>query len=154
MGKVESIYIAADSGDPVVPINEAYLEAGKGIVGDRYHAAASKALAEGGGTPDNQLTLIASEELDSFLERHDSDLDRGAFRRSVVTRGVDLNAMVGKQFKVGEAVCEGVELCEPCAWLARHVHEAVIPDLVHKAGIRAVITDSGKVRPGSSIQPL
>ena len=38
-------------------------------------------------------------------------------RRQVATRGVDLNALVGRRFNVGELECEGMELCEPCAHL-------------------------------------
>lgn len=152
MGTVKKIYIAAERRDPVVPINEAYLEKHKGIVGDRYHFAAEQALAEGKEAPDNQVTLIAAEVLDEFVARHDADLDYGAFRRSIVTEGIELNDLVGRDFTVGDARCTGVELCEPCRWLAHNVHPAVLPDLAHRAGIRAVVKRSGKIKPGSRIK--
>jgi len=153
MATVKKIYIAAERHDPVVPINEAYLAQDKGIVGDRYHFAAEQALAEGKAPPENQVTLIAAEVLDDFLARHESDLDYGAFRRSIITEGIDLNDLVGREFTVGGARCKGVELCEPCKWLADNVHPDVLPDLVHRAGIRAVVTKSGKIKPGSQIVP-
>jgi len=153
MATVNKIYIAADRKDPVVPIKEAFLERDKGIVGDRYYFNAEKALSEGKVPPDNQVTLIASEVLDDFLGKHDADLHYGDFRRSIVTSGIDLNALVGKEFTVGEARCKGVELCEPCAWLAKNVHQAVLPELLHKTGIRAVVLASGKIKPGSEISP-
>lgn len=152
MGTVKKIYIAAEHRDPVVPITEAYLEKQKGIVGDRYHFAAEQALAEGRQAPVNQVTLIAAEALDEFVARHEADLDYGDFRRSIVTEGIELNELVGREFTVGGARCEGVELCEPCKWLADNVHPAVLPDLVRRAGIRAVVKRSGKIRSGSVIK--
>ena len=151
MCTVHKIYIAADKRDAVVSIEEAILEKDKGIVGDRYHALAENALAKGKAVPENQVTLIAKEELDAFLAKHSSELDYGDFRRSIITTDIDLNALVGKEFLLGEARCLGVELCEPCAYLAATVHKAVLPDLVHKGGLRAVVVASGKVRPGANI---
>ncbi len=154
MASVYKIYIAADKRDPVVSIEEAILERGKGIVGDRYHAQAELALAKGKQAPENQLTLISKEVLDEFIAEHEATQDYGDFRRSVITTGIDLNALVGKDFLVGDARCRGVELCEPCAYLAASVNKAVLPGLVHKGGLRAVVLESGKVRPGTNIVAL
>ncbi len=152
VGIVHKIYIAADKRDVVVGIEEAILEKDKGIVGDRYHALAEIAAADGKAAPENQVTLVDKDELDAFLAKHNADLDYGDFRRSIVTSGIDLNALVGKEFVLGEARCLGVELCEPCAYLAASVHKAVLPDLVHRGGLRAVVVESGKVRPGTIIK--
>ena len=150
-GKIERIYIASESRGAVKQLLSATLEAGKGIIGDRYHSKAEQLIAAGKLIPDKHLTLIAKEELDEFLSNHDANIDYGDFRRSIITSGVDLNALVDKEFSIGEAVCMGVQLCEPCAFLAASVHRAVLPDLVHKAGLRAIIVTGGNIKAGDEI---
>lgn len=149
--KVERIYIAANSEAPAQQVESAELEAGKGIRGDRYHKSSSDALAKGTEANQNHVTLIAREELDQFLVNNNSQLDYGDFRRNIISSGVDLNALVGKEFRVGSALCRGFELCEPCSYLKANVHSAVLPDLVHRGGLRAVILEGGSVETGSEI---
>ncbi|MFT4886433.1 MAG: MOSC domain-containing protein YiiM [Pseudohongiellaceae bacterium] len=154
MGLVEQIFIVKQQRGEITELASAELEAGKGIVGDRYHAKAQKMGSEGKAVHDNHISFIAGEELEAFLITHNSDLGFGDFRRSVVTSGIDLNALVGKQFKVGDSVCFGNELCEPCAYLAATVHRAVLPGLVGKGGLRATILSSGSISAGSMIEEL
>ncbi len=153
MGKVEEIYIAPGKKSPVVKVESAVLDAGKGIAGDRYHLFAEKLLQAGQSVPDIHLTLISREVLDEFLRKHDADLGYGDFRRSVITSGIDLNQLVGREFRVGSALCRGAELCEPCSTLQKMVHPEVIPDLVNRGGLRAVILESGEIENGSEISP-
>lgn len=145
-GKVERIYIAPEHGAAVQQINEAVLEQGKGIVGDRYFG-----LDHEPDKPEPHITLIAEEELAQFLAEHDADLDYGDFRRNIITLGINLNELVEKEFTVGGLRLRGSELCEPCATLARTVHQKILPGLVHKAGIRAAILESGTIHPGDDI---
>lgn len=151
MGQIEKIFIALESRGRVLEMEEAELEAGKGILGDRYHSKAEQLLGEGKSVPDNHISLVAKEELEAFLMTHDSDLGFGDFRRSIITSGIDLNSLVGKKFKVGDAVCYGSELCEPCAYLASSVHRAVLPGLVHKGGLRATVISGGTISSGSVV---
>lgn len=153
MAQVEQIFIAREKRSPIEELPEAYLEANKGIQGDRYHALSETAIANGEEPGIYQVTLIDKGALDEFLARRDSDLGYGDFRRSIITSGIDLNALVDKNFTVGEATLYGTELCEPCAWLSANVHKEVLPGLVHKAGIRAMVLSSGSIRTGSAISP-
>lgn len=151
MAQVEKIYIAREKRSPVEEVPEAFLEASKGIKGDRYHAISDAALSQGEDAGIYQVTLIDKATLDEFLAQQSSDLSYGDFRRSIITSGVDLNALVGKDFSIGEVELRGTELCEPCAWLAANVHKEVLPGLVHKAGIRAMVKTSGTIMPGSEV---
>ena len=154
MGQIEAIFIAGNKRDAVTGVAQAGMEAGKGIVGDRYHAQADRLLKAGKAVPDNHVTFIAGEELDEFLRKHDVDFSYGDFRRNIITRGIDLNGLVDKEFKVGNSLCKGIEWCEPCTTLAGMVHSAVLPDLVHKGGLRATVLESGSVKPGDSIEAV
>ena len=126
-------------------------EAGKGIVGDRYHQRSLELLAAGDEVQSNHISLISKEELDTFLERNDAQIDYGDFRRNVVTSGIDLYALIGKRFRLGSALCLGVEDCAPCAFLAATVHRAVLPELEKKAGLRAIILEDGELAIGDTI---
>lgn len=152
MAQVEKIFIAKEKRSPIIELAEAFLETGLGIKGDRYYAASEAALGRGEESDINQVTLIDKGALDEFLTAQDSDLGYGDFRRSIVTSGIDLNALVNKEFYLGDVKLVGTELCEPCAWLSANVHKAVLPGLVHKAGIRAVIHSSGTIKPGTEIR--
>ena len=103
-GAVESIYIATQSGDAMRSVASAALIAGAGIRGDRNF--------DDRAVHDQQITLIDASEIERFNRETGLAIEYGAPRRNVVTRGVALNALVGKRFSVGQTTLVGVELCE------------------------------------------
>ncbi len=124
--------------------------AGRGLRGDRNF------LADGEPQPgrDKDLTLIAIEALDALAEEHDIELSAAESRRNLATRGVDLNALVGRRFLVGEVECRGLELCEPCAHLEGLTRPGVLRGLVHRGGLRAEIVEDGEIAVGDQVRPL
>jgi len=151
MGKVIAIVTTAEAGTPLRPVPEARLESGKGLIGDRYcrrSGTFSEKLKDG---PDWEVTLIESEEIQRFNEAQALSLSDASFRRNIITSGIRLNDLVGRQFRVGSAVLEGMRLCEPCAHLGKLIGPAVVKGMVHKAGLRARIVTSATVRPGDDI---
>lgn len=150
-GSIEAIFIAAEAGVPMKSVSEARLEEGQGIVGDRYYAGVGTFSEKLKGCPDSEVTLIESEQIDQFNDLHGLELDYGSPRRNVVTQGIELNKLVDVQFRVGEALLEGIRLCEPCAHLAGLITEKVLPGLVHRGGLRARIISGGVIRPADSI---
>lgn len=151
MGKIKEIYIARSKRQPVEQVEVANLEAGKGIVGDRYHQLAEQHLAKSMDVMQNHVSLVEREALDKFMLDHGLNCDYGDFRRSVITTGIDLNALVGKQFRMGDAVLYGIELCEPCSYLASIIHKAVLPEMAVSAGLRATVIESGSIKAGDSL---
>jgi MOSC domain-containing protein YiiM len=115
--------------------------AGKGLQGDRY-------FFPDGAKPGRALTLVEEENVE------DVGLPRGATRRQVTTRGVRLNDLVGKRFRVGEVECYGVELCEPCSHLERMTRPGIVKELVHRAGINADILSDGTISVGDEVVEL
>ena len=148
---VVGIYTASISGSRLRLVPRAELEAGKGLVGDRYYLGvgtfSKKIMA-----PDAAITLIESEEIERFNSNEQAAHSPGEFRRNVVTRGIKLNDLVGKRFLVGAALLEGKRLCEPCAHLARLVRAPVVEGMVHRAGLRAQILTGATVRVGDEIR--
>ena len=138
---VDAIFTAPAKGAPVTEVGEVTVVPGCGVVGDRYW------MEEGHEKPGNELTLIQAEYLDEVADR----LAPGGHRRQIVTRGVALNDLVGKEFQVGEVVVRGVELCEPCRYLAGLTYPQIIKDLVHKGGLNAQIIHGGVIRVGDRV---
>lgn len=104
-------------------------ERGLGLQGDRYAAGAGTFAS---GRPGSALTLVDAAVLDTFGR----DIDH---RRNVVVRGTDLNALIGHEFMLGEALCRGRRLCEPCAYLDRLNGGGILRPLVHRGGLRTDI---------------
>ena len=135
---VEAIHLGPTKAGELAPVDAVRAFAGKGLAGDRH-------FYEQGARPGQALTLVAAENVE------DVGLEPGATRRQVTTRGVDLNALVGKRFRVGEVECYGVELCEPCTHLQSLTRPGIIKELAHRAGINADILTDGVIRIGDQI---
>lgn len=133
------------------PLHEARLEKGRGIVGDRYHFGTGTFSEQLKPRLDYEVTLIEAEQIDHFNSLTGLALDYAAPRRNVVTEGVNLNELVGVEFRVGEVTLQGVRLCEPCAHLAGLVAEEVLPHLVNRGGLRARIVSGGIIRPKDDV---
>ena len=151
-GRVEAIAIAPSAEAPMVHVDRATARAGRGLQGDRYFdGRGTFSNAHGRG---NDLTLIEAEVLDA-LELPVGRLAPEEARRNIVTRGVDLNALVGKPFRIGAVRCLGQRLCEPCAHLERLTAEAGKPGtlraLIHKGGLRADVVSDGEIHVGDEI---
>ena len=152
-GEVVSIHISESAGKEMTAIEEAELVAGRGIAGDRYYSEAGT-FSEHLPGADHELTLVAAEEISRFNESTGRDLGPGELRRNVVTRGIELNDLVDKEFTIGKVRARGMRLCEPCAHLAGLVASEILPGLVNKAGLRAAIVEGGTIRVGDPIQTL
>src|SRR5436190_8720590 len=108
-GKVESIHVASAAIGPIQALDHAILIPGVGLEGDRY------ALQQGTffkPEPDFELTLIEAEALEALKRDYEVDLAPGDARRNLVTSGVALNHLVGREFQIGEVRIRGIRLCE------------------------------------------
>ena len=147
-GVVEALLTAARAEDAIRTHTGVELRAGRGIVGDRYYdGTGTFSMSEKHG---QQLTLIEAEVLDA-LDEDGLHLTPADARRNIVTRGIDLNALVGQEFQIGTARCIGRRLCEPCSHLQRLTGTALLRAMVHRGGLRADILTSGAVRVGDTI---
>lgn len=144
-GIVETVAVAANAAEPARLLETARALAGRGLEGDR-HVAGTGTFPS--GMPGSALTLIEAEVCESF----DPPLEPSDHRRNVVTRGIDLNALVGHEFTVGGVRCRGMRLCEPCTVVQRYAGRPVLRALVHRGGLRADILDEGDIRVGDAVR--
>ncbi len=144
-GHVEAIFVASERGERPAPVDRVRAYAGRGLQGNRY-------FWEGGDAPPGRgVTLIAAEAVDAVALEGNVSIEPAATRRNVLTRGIDVNELVGKRFRIGDVECEGVELCEPCAHLESMTQPGVIKALVHRGGLNADILSDGEISIGDPV---
>jgi MOSC domain-containing protein YiiM len=151
-GHVEAIHIAPAVGAPMVSLDRVRAEAGVGLEGDRY--ASRSGHWSDGDHADRDLTLIEAEVIDDLAATDGIVLAPGETRRNVTTRGIRLNDLVGRRFRVGDVECEGIRLCEPCQYLTDSIGKPILRPLVHRAGLRAKIRKGGEIAIGAEVAVL
>ena len=103
---------------------------------------------------DRGITLVEAEVIEDLAATDGILLAPGETRRNVTTRGIRLNDLVGRRFRVGGVECLGTKLAEPCQYLTDMVGKPILRPLAHRAGLRAKILVGGDVVVGSEIVPL
>lgn len=151
-GQVLEIWLTDAAAAPMNRQRTGLLVAGAGLAGDRY--------ALGGGTwaqyPDleKQLTLIDRDDVAAVAAEVGVDLAPGATRRNLVTGGVDLPALVGRWFAVGDALLFGMKRCPPCAHLERLTGAKLVKAMLHRGGINAAVFAGAEIAEGAVVRPL
>src|SRR3989454_3332866 len=136
-GTVVSIHIAAAGGAPMPAVERARAVPGKGLTGDRYFSQSGTFSNKPG--PDRELTLIEIEAIEALKCDYKVELSPGDSRRNIVTRGVPLNHLVGREFRVGGVKLRGLRLCEPCSHLEGLTRPGVLRGLVHRGDRKSVV---------------
>src|SRR6266542_1748480 len=149
---VVSIQIAPAARAPMLSVIDARALPGYGLEGDRY--AKATGTYSKSPEPAREVTLIEIEALEALARDYGLQLKPEETRRNLVTRGVALNHLVGREFKVGQIRLRGIRLCEPCTHLEELAQKPVRAGLVHRGGLRAQIIDGGMIRAGDSVEPL
>lgn len=151
-GELLAIYITDTPGAPMKSVAEVVAEPGAGLRGDR-NSAGLRAPRQGKVKPDQEVTLIESEAIEGAARDYELPIQPELTRRNLLTRGVPLNHLVGREFQVGELVLRGIELCEPCGHLEKLTFPGIKKALLHRGGLRAQIVRGGTIRPGDQIAP-
>jgi len=147
-GRLVGIYTCGSAGAAMVSCDDAELRLREGVAGDRY---ATKAGTWRDPSQSSDVTLFAEESLAPALESG-IDLRVNEVRRNLITRGLDLNELIGKTFRVGSAVLHGDRECAPCGYLETITEHPGLRDaLKGRGGLRATILTGGTVRVGDTI---
>jgi MOSC domain-containing protein YiiM len=146
-GRVEQINIGPERQLPQ-PVERVDAYAGKGLLGNRYY------YGNGDAPSGRALTLIQAEALEGMAAEHGIELTAAESRRNVLTRGIDLNALIGKRFRVGGVECLGVELCHPCKSLENLTKPGIVKGLVNRGGLNADILSDGEIAVGDEVVAL
>lgn len=153
-GTVVAIHVADKARAEMKRVEKVLAVPGKGLEGDRYFDKQGTFFRDViKAVPDKEVTLIEQEALDALLREYKIELLPHESRRNVLTSGVALNHLVGREFVVGKAKLRGIRLCEPC----RHLEAMTkrnLKGLTHRGGLRAQVLDQGEIKAGDSIRVL
>jgi MOSC domain-containing protein YiiM len=142
-GKVERIFIAPNSGEPMIELESVEAVLGCGLRGDRY----LNRTGHWSGVDECQVTLIEAEILERIAEDTGLPLLAGEHRRNLVTRGVRLPQLLGKQFAVGQAVFEFHRPRPPCSHLHALTQAGTASALFgQRGGIGARVVRTGLIQ--------
>jgi MOSC domain-containing protein YiiM len=151
-GLLREIWRTPTAAAPMQRLPSATLVVGVGLDGDRY--------ALGGGTwaqypeLEKQLTLIDADEVAAVARETGSVLLPGDTRRNLVTTGIELPALIGGWFAVGDALLFGAKRCPPCTHLERLTGIRLVKAMVHRGGINAAVFAGAEIAEGAVVRPL
>ena len=149
-GRVEEIFVTTQGSAAMQSVEEVETVEGRGIKGDRYSEGTGFWTQYGDVC---QVTLIEGEHLDE-IEEQGLSIKSGQHRRNIVTRGIDLLALRGKRFKVGEVVLEFDRSRPPCKHVQDLSERGMTRALKNRGGICARVIQAGPIRPGDEIERL
>ena len=148
MSIVTKICVTAKSGAEMQDVSSVEVIANKGIVNDRYF--------NDNNDKDIQITLIESENIDYFNEKLKTNISYIDFRRNIITKGIKLNELVGKEILIGEVRIKGHRLCDPCKYLQDKLQQKnLFKNLAYfykKAGLRCEILSNGRISVNDKIE--
>jgi MOSC domain-containing protein YiiM len=150
-GQLVAICIAADKCVPLCVVEEAEAVPGRGLVGDRYYERQGTFWKN--DSPDREVTLIESEAIEALAGECQITIGPEQARRNLITRGVPLNHLVGREFVVGSVRLRGIRLCEPCGHLQKLTVDGIKDGLMHRGGLRAQVVVGGLMRLSDVIRP-
>ena len=147
MPEVYKLGISIEHNQLINEVNSINVLANQGIVGDRHFKEFNN--------PYNQLSLIESENIDYYNIKYSLNIPYINFRRNIVTKGIQLNDLVGKKILVGNVELEGIDLCRPCRHLTEVLgQDNIIKEFLRRGGLRCQILSSSRIKIGDQIKVL
>ena len=145
MSKVFKLGITSNNNKKIQEVESIEVLANKGVVGDRHF--------DDYNDPYCQLSLIESENIDYYNTKFGLNIDYVDFRRNIITRGIELNNLVGKKIQIGNVEVEGVDLCRPCKHLTEILNQRnILKEFLRRGGLRCQILNSSKISVGDNIK--
>tara|TARA_B100000035_G_scaffold308353_1_gene312879 strand:+ start:1075 stop:1515 length:441 start_codon:yes stop_codon:yes gene_type:complete len=144
MSKVLKLGISSENNKEIKEVVSIEVLVNKGVIGDRHFKDFND--------PYCQLSLIESENIDYYNLKYGLNIPYVNFRRNIVTKGIRLNELVGKKFKIGSVELEGVDLCRPCRHLTEVLNQDnILKEFIRKGGLRCQILSSSTIQIGDEI---
>ena len=148
MGKVIEIGISKIKGNEIENVSKIEAIKGKGLLNDRKF--------EENNQKDRQITLIEIENIIHFNSISKTKILPVDFRRNIITKGIRLNELVGKEIIIGEVKIKGHRLCEPCKYLQDKLKQKnIFKNLSYfykRGGLRCEIRSNGKISVNDKIK--
>ena len=138
MSKVVLIGISKIRGGSITSVKSVDALKGRGLVGEKHFKENNEKRA--------QITLIEIENINHYNKITGTKIPAINFLRNIVTEGIQLNVLVGKEFFIGTVKVKAHDLCRPCKYLQESLQQKnTVKELLHSGGLRCEILSSGKI---------
>ena len=145
--KVYKIGITKNDNQKIDNVESIEVVKDKGVVGDRHFQEFND--------PYNQISLIESENIDYYNNKYKLNIPYIDFRRNIVTKGIELNNLIGKKIQIGDVLIEGIDLCRPCRHLSEKLNQDnIIKEFLRRGGLRCRILSSSNININDEIKVL
>lgn len=144
-GTVAWIGIRPARRETMIALDQVLIDREEAVAGDRYQSK---------GTRTRQVTLIEAEGLAAIAAYVGADVTPEQLRRNIVVSGINLLALKGRRFRVGEAVLEMTGECHPCSRMEETLGPGGYNAVRAHGGITARVVSSGLVRVGDPVARL
>ena len=145
MAEVYKLGITGDNNKKIQEVDSIEVVANKGVIGDRHFKDYND--------PYCQLSLIESENIDYYNTKYGLNISYVDFRRNIITKKIQLNNLIGKNFFIGKVQVEGIDLCRPCRHLTEILNqENILKEFLRKGGLRCRILTSSTISIGDKIK--
>ena len=143
-GRVQWIGLRPARDVPMQEVAAVEAVAGRGLVGDRYASGSGK----------RGITLIQAEHLPviAALSGH-AAVAPALLRRNVVVSGIPLVALKGRRFRIGGALFEGTDDCDPCSRMEAALGPGGYNAMRGHGGLCARILEGGRIMVGDGVEP-
>lgn len=147
-GSVVALYIARQPSGPMESMSAVRAFADRGLEGDRFFRESWSAARR----PDKAVSLIEEETLQAAAKELGCDMFADKSRRNILTRGVALIDLLGRDFTVGGVLMRGIRLFEPCGHLEKVSKvRGIFRALEHRSGLKAALLSDGVIQVGDPV---
>jgi MOSC domain-containing protein YiiM len=141
---IKEIGISKKKGEKIIKLSSVEALKGKGLIGDRKFKDNNEKY--------KQVTLIELENILYYNKICKTNFEPLDFRRNIVTKNINLNNLINKEFFLGKVKVKGHDLCRPCKYLQILIKQNnFIKEFLHKGGLRCEILSDGKIFVGDKI---
>ena len=137
---VSSIHVAKATRLPMRAVDGVVAEAGKGLVGDRYH-----------GTRHRHVTVQSRDALAEAEERFGREVPAHLTRRNLTISHGDVPRTPGERLRIGEVLLEVVRVAAPCKLLDDTIGRGAQEALRHRGGSVFRVLEGGEIRVGDPV---
>ena len=141
MARLQSIHVAKGSRLPMRALETAEVEAGKGIVGDRYH-----------GTRHRHVTVQSAESLAEAAQEYGADVPPELTRRNLTVDAGVVPREPGARIMVGPVLLEVVRVAAPCRLLDDTIGRGAQDALRRRAGSVCRVLTGGTITVGDEVE--
>jgi MOSC domain-containing protein YiiM len=147
---ITNLYITTAKSQPMLDVPRVEAVTGRGLVGDRYYLGTGYYSGKPGWGAN--VSLLAAEAIDAINAGHDQHFTGAMLRRNIVTRGIDVETLIGREFQLGTAILRGLKRYPPCRHLAELCGAPeLIRYLAYCGGIGAEVVESGVLALGDEV---